>query len=86
MVPVVRETLDEYRSLYSARVLQPPSYETFKHILSKLITRVAMNIEDLCVAASLLSLEGRNEIRAREISFIITDAHSPSNPSGLNGR
>ena len=49
VVPAVRETLDAYRNLYSARVLQPPSYEILKRILSKFIARMAMNVEDLCV-------------------------------------
>ena len=85
VVPAVRETLDAYRNLYSARVLQPPSYEILKHILSKFIAQMAMNVADLCVTASLLSVEGRNEIRARELGFTITDARSPSNPYGQNG-
>jgi hypothetical protein len=59
--------------------LQPPSYQILKPILSKLIAQMAMNVEDLCVMAYLLSLKGRNKIRAREIGFRIADAHSPSN-------
>jgi hypothetical protein len=82
VVTAVRETLDAYRNLYSARVLQPPTYEILKHILSKFIARMGMNVEDLCVTAHLLSVEGRNEIRAREIGSTITDARSPSNPYG----
>jgi hypothetical protein len=85
VVPAVRETLHAYRNLYSARVLQPPSYEILKHILSKFIARMAMKVEDLRMTADLLSVEGKNEILTREIGFPITDARSPGNLSGQNG-
>jgi hypothetical protein len=64
VVPSVRETLDPYRDLYSTCILQRSSYEILKHLLSKCIARMAMNVEEICVTASVLSLEGRNEIRA----------------------
>jgi hypothetical protein len=76
VVPTVRETLETYQNLYSARVLRPPSYEILKHILSRFIARMAMSVDDLCITAYVLSLEGRNEIRAREVGFAIADVHS----------
>jgi hypothetical protein len=62
VVPAVREPLDAYRDLYSTRILQPSSSERLKHLLSKFIVRMAMNVEDICVTAYVLSLESRNKI------------------------
>jgi hypothetical protein len=76
VVPAVRETLKTYQNLYSARVLRPHRYEIRKHILSRFIARMAMSFEDLCITVYVLSLEGRNEIRAREIGFTIADVPS----------
>jgi hypothetical protein len=76
MVPAVRETLDAYQDLYSAHILQPSSCEILKHVLSKFITRMATNVEDICLTTYVLSLEGRNEIRAREMGFAVAEVHS----------
>jgi hypothetical protein len=76
VAPTVRETLDAYRDLYSARILQPSSYDILKHRLSKFIARMAMNVDDICVTASVLSLGGRNEIRAREMDVAVAEVHS----------
>jgi hypothetical protein len=37
---------------------------------------MAMNVEDICVTAYVLTLEGRNEIRAREMGFAVAEVHS----------
>jgi hypothetical protein len=71
VIPSVRQTLAAYRTLYSARVLEPESYEILKHILSRLIARMAMNARDLSSTAYLLSREGKKEIRMREQGFSI---------------
>jgi hypothetical protein len=76
VVPAVRETLDASRDLYSGRILQPSSYEILKHLLSRFIARMAMNVEDIYMTASVLSLERRNEIRAREMAFAVAEVHS----------
>jgi hypothetical protein len=76
VVPTVRETLDAHRDLYSARILQPSSYEILEHLLSKFIARMAMNVEDICVTGYVLSFEGRNELRAREMGFAVAEVQS----------
>jgi hypothetical protein len=75
IVPAVRKTLGAYRTFHSARVLQPPSYEMLKHVLSKFIARIIMIVEDLCVTTHALSLDGKNEIRRREAGFMISGAY-----------
>jgi hypothetical protein len=37
---------------------------------------MAMSVEDLCITAYVLSLEGRNEIRASEVGFTIADVQA----------
>jgi hypothetical protein len=37
---------------------------------------MAVKVENACITAHILSLEGRNEIRAREVGFAIADVHS----------
>jgi hypothetical protein len=54
--------------------LAAPSREHLKHLLSKLIARMAMKVEGLCAAASILSFDGRNEINEREGGFMIREA------------
>jgi hypothetical protein len=76
VVPAVRETLDAHRDLYSARILQPSSYEILKHLLSTLIARMAMNVEDICVTPYVLSLEDSDEIRARGMGLAVAEVHS----------
>jgi hypothetical protein len=45
---------------------------------------MAMNVENLCVTAFLLSLGGRNEVLAREVGVTISDMHSRGDPSEKN--
>jgi hypothetical protein len=76
VIPAVRDTLEAYRNLHSAQVLQPSSDEILRHILSRFIARMATNAEDLCVTAYVFSLEGRDEVRAREEGFTTFRADS----------
>jgi hypothetical protein len=46
------------------------------------IARMAMTVEDLCVTAYVLSLDGRNDVRAREVGFMIPDAPSEGDLDG----
>jgi hypothetical protein len=71
VILVVRETLEAYRNLYSAGILQRSSYEILKHIVSRIIARMATSAEDLCVTAYVQSPIGRNELRAPEQGLTI---------------
>jgi hypothetical protein len=41
---------------------------------------MAMNVEDFCTAASVLSLDGRNDIRGCEAGVVIREARRPDPP------
>jgi hypothetical protein len=86
VIPSVRRALAAYRTLYSARILEPESYEILKHILSRLIARMVMNVQDLSATAYLLSPDGKSEIRMRERGFAIVSAPSMEDQQLLSVR
>jgi hypothetical protein len=86
VIPYVRQALTAYRDLYSARVLVPESYETFKHLLSRLIARMATSVPDLCATAYVLSPDGKLELRMREQGFSIPRVSANEDDQDLSGR
>jgi hypothetical protein len=86
VIPYVRQALTAYRDLYSARVLLPESYETFKHILSRLIARMATSVPDLCATAYVLSPDGKLEVRMRDQGFSIPRVSADEDDQDFPGR
>jgi hypothetical protein len=71
VVPEVRNVVCCYKAMYAKSkrmgaperdTIHPDCYPIMKHLVSRFVARMAVNIPDICITAYLLTREGRDEL------------------------